>query len=101
MSVVSSNALSSKASNTTACSSKLRLASTILTTTSIMARHFCCDYRRVTLNPIEEADPEAPERVPEGAVVDPKFVAESFDQGCSLRMPCPQKYSSTNASEQT
>lgn len=28
-----------------------------------------------------------------GAVVTSKFVWEKFRQGCSLRMPCPQKYS--------
>ncbi|CAM9380088.1 unnamed protein product [Scytosiphon promiscuus] len=28
-----------------------------------------------------------------GAVVTPKFVWEKFREGCSLRMPCPQKYS--------
>eukprot|EP00903_Cladosiphon_okamuranus_P011309 g10664.t1 len=28
-----------------------------------------------------------------GAVVSPKFVWQKFREGCSLRMPCPQKYS--------
>lgn len=28
-----------------------------------------------------------------GAVVTPKFVWQKFREGCSLRMPCPQKYS--------
>lgn len=30
---------------------------------------------------------------PGGAVVTPKFVWQKFREGCSLRMPCPQKYS--------
>lgn len=36
---------------------------------------------------------DAPPATDGGAVVTPKFVWEKFRQGCSLRMPCPQKYS--------
>ncbi|KAG5188882.1 cupin superfamily protein-domain-containing protein [Tribonema minus] len=42
--------------------------------------------RRVTLNP------PAPEGEEGGAAVDEGFVWGSFERGCSLRMPCPQKY---------
>ena len=41
--------------------------------------------QRVTLNP-------APNAAGEAATVDPDFVFDSFAEGCSLRMPCPQKY---------
>lgn len=67
--------------------------------------------RRVTLNPQPPSAPGGKKRLATeaggakgagndtemghsgGAVVTPKFVWENFRQGCSLRMPCPQKFS--------